>query len=326
MNEKSKRHRFRRLISTCALLTASALANAEDRQPTGWELVTTEGQTMPVPKVWLEGEEARIAHSLKLPDVVPKPQPYDFKQPLWEKFWFKAHRKASVRYFDHLCATEAGQWIVRTVPDVDGFYFARPLGSQLPLPLMTQRWGPENPWVERELVGMLGDEKHAAWSFVYPPFMQYEYVEQPRRDLPWQKGLTTPYIRLFGYTTENARDTKGRLTTHLKEKTPMQFEGAEHLQSRYGFTWRGIKRPQDREHGIAGGELLIYDLQTKEVFAVRRQFAISLGNRRTGESAAWEVAATCNKIDSRTSGLLEMREFALAVIPSNKPSKSGRKQ
>lgn len=211
MSKKNNRHRFRRLTSTCALLTASALANAEDRQPTGWELVVVEGQTMPVPKVWLEGEEARIAHSLKLPDVVPKPQPYDFKQPFWERLWFGAHRKASVRYFDHLCATEAGQWIVRTVPDVDGFYFARPQGSQPPRQLMTERWGPENPWVERLLVSNGFKALWAAWTFVEPPAMQYEYLEQPARDLPWQKGITTPYIRLFGYTTENARDTKGPL-------------------------------------------------------------------------------------------------------------------
>ena len=33
-------------------------------------------------------------------------------------------------------------------------------------------------------------------------------------------------------------------------------------RARYGFTWRGIKRPHDRELGIAGGELIVIDLQT----------------------------------------------------------------
>ncbi len=321
-----KRRRLRRWFWACALLGANALASAQDTQPAGWELVPVEGQALPVPKVWLDSEEARIAHSLKLPDVVSKPQPYDFKQPILEKLWFKAHRKAAVRYFDHLCSTEAGQWIVRTVPDVDGFYFARPQGNEPPRPLMTERWGPENPWVERLLFSNGFKALWAADAFVSPPHMQYEYLEQPRRELPWQNDITMPYIRLFGYTTKNARHVDGHLTTHLVENTPMQVEGVERLQSRYGFTWRGVKRLQDREHGIAGGEMLIYDLQTREVLAVRRQFAISLGNRRTGDSAAWEIAATCNQLNSRDRRTRELKEFVLTVIPSTKPSRSGKKQ
>jgi hypothetical protein len=323
---RDMRHRLRRLVWTCTLAGASVCANAQDTPPAGWELVTTEGQSMPVPRVWLEGEEARVAHSLKLPDAVPTPQPYEFKQPIWEKLWFGAYRKAAVRYFDHLCATEAGQWIARTAPNVDGFYFARPQGRQPPRPLMTERWGPENPWVERSVLHTDDGAMEAAWAFIYPPFMQYDYVEQPRRDLPWQKDIATPYIRLFGYTTKNARHVDGHLTTHLIENTPMQVEGIDRLQSRYGFTWRGIKRPQDREHGIAGGEMLIYDLHTKEVLAVRRQFAISLGNRRTGDSAAWEVAATCPQLNSRNRRSRELKEFALTVTPSIKPSKPGKRQ
>jgi len=68
-------------------------------------LVSTEGQAFPVPQEWLTDEEARIAHSLRLPDAVPRPVPYDFSQPLWERKWFGAHDKQAVRYWRHLCAT-----------------------------------------------------------------------------------------------------------------------------------------------------------------------------------------------------------------------------
>jgi hypothetical protein len=43
-------------------------------------------------------------------------------------------------------------------------------------------------------------------------------------------------------------------------------------KSRYSYTWRGIPRPHDREFGIAGGELILLDLETNEVLAVRRGY------------------------------------------------------
>ncbi len=52
----------------------------------------------------------------------------------------------------------------------------------------------------------------------------------------------------------------------------LEFDTAP--RARYGFTWRGIKRPHDRELGIGGGELIVLDLQTNEVMAVRRGYAI----------------------------------------------------
>lgn len=78
-------------------------------------------------------------------------------------------------------------------------------------------------------------------------------------------------------------------------KTPMQVIGIPALTARYGYTWRGIRRARDREHGIAGGEPLIYDLQTKEVLAVRRQFLIASHNPR-GAGKAMEVAASCSQV------------------------------
>lgn len=55
--------------------------------------------------------------------------------------------------------------------------------------------------------------------------------------------------------------------------------------TRYGITWRGIKRPNDREMGIAGGELIVLDLETHEVLGVRRGYAFYRGS--------WEITALC---------------------------------
>ncbi|WP_439586361.1 hypothetical protein [Hydrogenophaga sp.] len=305
------------------LISGGALHSKEPQgPPPGWDrLVATEGQAMPIPEAWLSDAEARIAHSLKPPAVVPKPVPFDFEQPLSERLWFGAHRKASIRYFNHLCSTEAGQWIVRTVPNVEGVYFARPPAPRKARSgLMGKLYGPENPWMEREFVIASGSLQTEGGWFVSPPHMHYRFVEQPhRKDVDWQKQIADPYVRIFGLTRERSRDQEGRLTDHLREKTPMQVIGIPQFTARYGYTWRGIKRSRDREHGIAGGELLIYDLQTKEVLALRRQFVITMGNRRNGDEAAWEVATPCRQAPEYPGGR-EFSSFAASVLKTIEPS------
>lgn len=59
----------------------------------------------------------------------------------------------------------------------------------------------------------------------------------------------------------------------------VKAEVVSSLNSRYGFTWRGIPRPHDRELGIVGGELIVMDLQHNDVLGVRRGFIRSSGVR-----------------------------------------------
>jgi hypothetical protein len=306
-----RRRRLRWLLAW--LMGAWISATAAPYVPVQWtEFVAVDGQTEPVPRQWLQDEEARMAHSLRLPDEVPKTVPYHFEQPWWELLWFKAHRKASVRYFDHLCKTEAGQWILKKVKNVEGFYFARPQ-SEPPGENMADLYGLEMPWIQRIFFLTSDNLKSQGTRFIQPPIYNYRFVEQPRRAVEWQKHIVNPYIRLFGYTRERSRDQYGNLTEGYREKDPMQVVGIPKLKSIYGYTWRGLKRKQDREHGIAGGELLIYDLETKEILAVRRQFLITLGNPRTGENAAWEIAASCPQLSQNELGG-EFTQFAFDVL------------
>jgi len=303
-----------------ALATGLTVALAEPAYtPVKWtEFVKVEGQSEPIPVQWLQDEEAKIAHSLKLPDGVPKPVPYSYSTGL-----FSDHRKQSIQYFDHLCKTEAGQWIFKTVPNVEGFYFARPQGEPTS-DLMADPYGPEMPWIQRRFMLTSDTPRDQGWLFIQPPQHNYRFVEQPRRETKWQAGITEPYIRLFGYTTERERDYRGVLVDSFREKTPMQVTGIPKLTAHYGYTWRGIKRAQDREHGIAGGELLIYDLTTKDVLAVRRQFLITGGNRRNGDKAAWEVATRC-QLPAAFPTIGEFTQFAFDVIQTIEPSTTGKK-
>ena len=52
----------------------------------------------------------------------------------------------------------------------------------------------------------------------------------------------------------------------------MKKEYATKRRSRYGYVWRGISRSHDRDMGITGGEVIVLDLDTIEVLAVRRGY------------------------------------------------------
>lgn len=294
-------------------------------EPVRWErFVPVEGQELPVPEQWLQDEEARIAHGLKLPDSVPKSVPFDFDKAWWRS-WLPGKPRVAVQYFFHLCDTEAGEWIFKTVRDVEGLYFARPQGG-FPKDaggFMTDPHGPESPWIQRML--WLRDEKplsQAAW-FVYPALYNYHFVEQPHRDVQWQADIREPYVRLFGYT-RGYFVKPGQFASNWNEITPMQAVGIPHLSARYGYTWRGLRRERDREFGIAGGEVLIYDLETREVLAVRRQFLIAGKNARGEGEAMWEIAARCAKPEAGPLSS-EFSQFAFDVLNTVEPSTTRNK-
>lgn len=77
--------------------------------------------------------------------------------------------------------------------------------------------------------------------------------------------------RYFGYDARTMGSLKREFDTKRK--------------ARYGFTWRGIKRPHDREMGIAGGELIVLDLETNEVLGLRRGYALHTGQ--------WQMTPVC---------------------------------
>lgn len=310
------------LLGACSSPHGAQSAERNAYTPVQWtEFVKVQGQSEPVPAQWLQDEEARIAHSLVLPDSVPKPVPFNFAAAT-STGWLPGVASERLQYFNHLCSTEAGEWIFKKVQNVEGFYFARPQGAPT-TDTMTDPYGPEMPWIQRIFM-LKGDSLkwQGAW-FIQPPIYNYHFVEQPRRKTQWQSGIQEAYIRLFGYTREQARDQRGELSTHWKDKTPMQVAGIPTLTARYGYTWRGIKRTRDREHGIAGGEVLIYDLQSKDVLAVRRQFLIASHNPRGEGKAMWEIAARCAQLPQQPVGL-EFTQFVFDVLQTIEPSNTGK--
>lgn len=191
-------------------------------------------------------------------------------------------------YFDSLCRAEAGEFIFKTVEKVEGLYQVRPRGKPAAFEL-------EDAFAMEDPYGHSGtDHTRLQDNLVQPPFGGYRFLESPSND----SDSKTPYVRHFrgdpvpGKTTqimvprENG-NLRGVVVPYVVHEEPVSD-----LKSKFGFTWRGIKRPSDRENSIAGGELAVVDLATREILAVRRGFAMT--RLRTSKSGPnWEIASEC---------------------------------
>mgnify|MGYP001586753621 CR=1 FL=1 len=199
----------------------------------------------------LATEEGRFAHSIKIPNPVPEDSGYK-------------PGMTPEQYFDHLCKTEAGEFVYKTVENVEGLYQMRPRKEVTD----HQR---QHLYVLEDLYGSnLGESSEPEGRYIGPN--RYTLFETPEVNRPvpeWKKKYRHPsyfskpdasarLARYFGY---NGREIK-----------TIQKEYGESRKSRYGYTWRGIKRPNDRELGITGGELVVIDLEIGEVLAVRRGY------------------------------------------------------
>jgi hypothetical protein len=218
----------------------------------------------------LATEEGRFAHSIKIPNPVPKDSGYK-------------PGMTPEQYFDHLCKTEAGEFIYKTVENVEGLYMMRTRKEATDFDL-EHLYALEDPY---------GYTNHEAtmveYNFVSPS--RYGYLERP----------ITPPRSIQGTNLSNTSETSAQKSKgyerysgydarHLES---MYKETVERLTSRYGFTWRGITRPHDRELGIAGGELIVLDLNTYEVLGVRRGYIRTGGFRNTLTNVSWLTGQTC---------------------------------
>ena len=118
---------------------------------------------------------------------------------------------------------------------------------------------------------------------------QYSIMEKPNLS-PKHEPQSPPYLRFDRY--ERKRTYDGREYSIPLAPTPVSA-----LRSRYGFYWYGIKRPMDRELAVAGGEMVVVDLKTNEVLAVKRGFALAVtkswGKGYSPTGLSWNAGGVC---------------------------------
>lgn len=282
------------VLIALAGIVLSGCWESREEEPAGWkQLVRTKGQYYPVPAQWLATEEARIAHDLVLPDSIPKPVPFDFDKADGPWFWPKGEREVAHAYFDHLCRTEAGEWILESPKDVDGYYVARP-PRELTEREASHRYNMEAPFVEKDFTWIGSYSADSTSFFANPPYRNYQFVEEPRGQFKWQQHVEERYVRIYSSKSIWEIDDHG----NVKSIQPMpvtEVVGIDHPTTRFAFTWRGITRPLDRRYRIAGGELIVYERESRKVIAVSRTFQLGRLVRKNPTVAFWIQSPACRE-------------------------------
>ena len=228
----------------------------------------------------LATEEGRFAHSIKIPNPVLADS--DYKPGMTPE-----------QYFDHLCKTEAGEFIYKTVENVDGLYLMRSRKMATDEE-MQHLYALEAPYIE-----VHGEYDSPGEYFVQPHLGKYQFLEVllPQRET---RSDGNKYRRY--YRDEHVHPGKDYQTAidgrFVRVPYIVAEKGTQSLNSKYGVTWRGITRPHDRELGIAGSELIVLDLETQEVLGIRRGFKRTVGVRNlTG--VWWLAGQTCPKLSKK---------------------------
>lgn len=209
---------------------------------------------------------------------VAKPQLPDAPSTPVYRWWMSARQ-----YFDALCKAEAGEFIYRTVDNVEGIYAVRPRPAAS-TEALRDRYVLEDPYGYTD-----AEARNAALVFLGPK--KYRFFELPVP--PWFGRKENEVVaRYFGYDDRSRESLKKEYDTKIK--------------SRYGYTWREIRRPHDRENAIVGGELIVVDLQTNEVLGIRRGFIISGNVRNVRSGIQWEIGAVCPAF--RYNGVFNKRD------------------
>lgn len=239
----------------------------------------------------LATEEGRFAHSIKISNPVPEDGGYKSGM-------------TPEQYFEHLCKTEAGEFIFKTVENVEGVYQMRPRTSTTE---HQQRhlYATEDPFNDN-----VGESAEPEGRYIGPT--RYKYFETPQVTLQLPEGKRK-YRHPSYFLKPSANDKVARYFGYNgHELKSIQKEYDASRKSRYGYTWRGIQHTNDRELGIAGGEFIVMDLDTSEVLAIRRGFI-------RGDTApprlgmVWQISCPAADTDGR---------FIFKVLKPTEPTPS----
>jgi hypothetical protein len=155
-------------------------------------------------------------------------------------------------------------------------------------PLENQRYGP-GPYIRYTRVWPTHPDYDHGPDGQVRMFQQRKYLNAPPKET-----VTAPLWWEKARLSANKEEHEAAL--RAVGFVPAMGETVNKIQSRYGWTWRGIERSQhDRPLGIGGGEVIVFDLQTNEVLAYRRNF------RRTVAGSGdvdWTTGRQCLKFEN----------------------------
>jgi hypothetical protein len=272
-----------------------AVVPREELPPHKWtKFVAVAGQPEPVPAEWLSTPEGQYAHSIVLPDPLPKDSGYKWTM-------------SSTDYFLHLCEKEAGEFIYRKVESVEGILFLRPLFQATDQDLQ-DRYKLEAP-------GLLSG--YQLWGIRFSmravPFLKYRdkgydfYVEP--KEAAGNAGEPE-------YWQARERDPR---SLEVGSVQPVSVPGTP-----YAVSWRGVIRKGARERSIGAEEILVMDMRSNEVLGLMRRFFLTGRTARTPQGVWWLNAARCPQFEKRdpVAGHEHLKVFVESVLVPKKVRES----
>lgn len=158
------------------------------------------------------------------------------------------------RYFRHQCKLHGGEFIYRTVDNVEGVFQMRLRDPRDYFDRLRKGDIPEDPYGHTNW-----EAQEAETMFVNPTIRPYEFFEKPIRARSANTSGTLKYQRFY---------------RNKPNQRPVPYVLASEPSSHYGFTWREDRNSWDRVFGVRQGVLDVLNLQTKDVLASRRGFFI----------------------------------------------------
>lgn len=236
-----------------------------------------------------------------------------------------------IGYFPALCASESGETInvrVTGVRSILALRVHRPLQNHL-----LKKWsGLDIAGVMRRDPYLLEDplayynaesrfeqappvlEQFGWLAFEVPLFIDPPSAEAPFAGVhPGQLNPTLDYphgvpLALRGTNLLSRVDLVVHLSPGALKGDDRNKVTAGMAVSRYGYFWRGLRFAYDREHRVAGRDLVVVDLATKEVLASQRSFI------------QWdEVGALVAACPKESSGENALPAFLQRVFPPDPP-------
>ena len=140
------------LVAAVLLLGAPAgrewlvfvLSKGKSSMPKGWKWGPGQWRDWDKPTEPRDLAAYEYAHSLKLPESLPKPAPFKPAPFNFMRHLLSNRRQTGLAYFKHLCETEAGEYVFRKVEKVQGIYQMRRV-PKWNARMFADRYGFEDP-------------------------------------------------------------------------------------------------------------------------------------------------------------------------------------
>lgn len=170
----------------------------------------------------------------------------------------------TVAYFEYKCERYGGEFIYKTVDNVEGVfqmrlrdprdYFTRLMKGDIPEdPYGHTNWEARNPQT----------------LFVNPNGTKYHFLETTKPPDPSQPSI-------ISRVSTNIRPTGERYWRYsISDKVDgndLSVEQTSVLKSQYGFTWSETRTLLDKLFGVRGGQLIVMNLSNRSILGIRRGF------------------------------------------------------